>query len=71
MVVNYKTGDTVLGTNVKENYLVVTISTNMEVSEQCGIAASKGNQIIALIRTNIICKDKAIIVPHLEYSVQA
>ena len=40
--VNYKMGDTVLGTTgtVKEKDLVVTISA-MIVSEQCGIAASK------------------------------
>ena len=43
--VNYKMGDTVLGTTVKEMGLGVTISADMKVSEQCGIAASKGNQI--------------------------
>ena len=32
-------GETVLGTTVKENDLEVTISADMEVSEQCGIAA--------------------------------
>ena len=42
--VNYKMGDTVLGTTVKEKDLGVTISTDMKFSEQCGIAASKGNQ---------------------------
>ena len=44
--------DTVLGTTVKEKDLV-TISADMKVSEQCGIAASKGIQIIELIRRNI------------------
>ena len=44
MNVNYKMGATVLGTTVKEKDLV-TISADMKVSEQCGIAASKGNQI--------------------------
>ena len=39
-------GDTVLGTTVKEKDLV-TISADMNVSEQCGI------QIIELIRRNI------------------
>ena len=42
--VNYKMGDTLLGTIVNENYF------DMKVSEQCGIAASKGNHIIWLIR---------------------
>ena len=41
--VNYKMGDTALGTTVKEKDLGVTISADMKVSEQCGIAASKGN----------------------------
>ena len=51
--VNYKMGDTVLGTTVKEKDLGVTISAYMKVSEQCGIAALKGNQIHGLITRNI------------------
>ena len=77
--VNYKMGDTVLGTTVKEKDLGVTISTDMKVSEQCGIAASKGNQILGLIRRNITYKGKKLIIPlykaivrpHLEYCIQA
>ena len=77
--VNYKMGDTVLGTTVKERDLGVTISADMKVSEQCGIAASKGNQIIGLIRRNITYKGKKLIIPlyntivrpHLEYCIQA
>ena len=57
--VNYKMGDTVLGTTVKEKDLGVTISADMNVSEQCGIAASKGNHILGLIRRNITYKEKA------------
>ena len=55
---NYKMGDTVLYTTIKEKDLGVTISTDMKVSEQCGIAASKGNQILGLIRRNITYKEK-------------
>ena len=51
--INY---DTVLGTTVKEKDLGVTISADMKVSQQCGIAASKGNQILGLIRRNITYK---------------
>ena len=48
----------------------------MKVSEQCGIAASKGNTILGLIRRNITNKDKkltiplykAIVRPHLLYT---
>ena len=57
--VNYKMGDTVLGTIVKEKDLGITISADMKVSEQCSIAASKGNQIVGLIRRNIIYKEKS------------
>ena len=77
--VNYRMGDTVLSTTVKEKDLGVTISADMKVSEQCGIAASKGNQIFGLIRRNITYKGKKLIIPlykaivrpHLEYCVQA
>ena len=51
----------------------------MKVSKQCGIAASKGNQILGLIRRNITYKGKKLIIPlykaivrpHLEYCIQA
>ena len=77
--VNYKLGDTALGTAVKEKDLGVTISADMKVSEQCGIAASKGNQILGLNRRNITYKGKKLIIPlykaivrpHLEYCIQA
>ena len=42
-------GDAVLGRNTKEKDLGVTFSADMKVSEQCGIVASNGNQIIGLI----------------------
>ena len=60
-------------------YSYLTISANMKVSEQCGIAAAKGNQILGLIRRNIVYKEneliiplyKTIVRPHLEYCIQA
>ena len=57
--VNCKMGDTVLGTTVKKKDLGVTICADMKVSEQCGIEASKGNQILGLIRRNIPYKEKS------------
>ena len=56
--VNYKMGDNVIDTTVKEKDLGVTISADMKVSEQCGIADSKSNQILGLIRKNITYKEK-------------
>ena len=63
----------------KETDLGVTMNTNMKVSEQCRIAASKGNQVLGMIRRNITYKEKSLIVPlykaidrpHLEYCIQA
>ena len=44
----YKMGDAVLGRTIQEKDLV-TFSADMKVSEQYGIAVSKGNQILGLI----------------------
>ena len=70
---------TVLNTTVKEKDLGLTISADMKVSEQCGIAAAKRNNIFGLIRRNIVYKEKeltippykTIVRPHLEYFIQA
>ena len=51
----------------------------MIVSEQCGIAASKGNKLLGLIRRTIMYKEKQLIVPlyksivrpRLEYCIKA
>ena len=59
MDVNYTIGDTVLGNNVIEKDLGFTISADMKVSDQFGVAASKDNTIIGLIRRNITIRKKA------------
>ena len=57
--------------------LLLTISADMKASEQYGIAAVNGNQILGLIRGNIVHKAqdlimyKTIVRPHLEYCIQA
>ena len=51
----------------------------MKISEQCRIAAAKGNKFLGLIRRNIVYKEKELIIPlyktivwpHLEYCIQA
>ena len=71
---NYEMGGTILNKTVKEKDLGVTMNANMKVSEQCRIAASKGNQVIGMIRRNITYNEnsliiplyKAIVRPHLE-----
>ena len=51
----------ILGTSVKEKDLGV--SADMTVSEQRGLAAAKGNQILGLIRRNITYMEKKLIIP--------
>ena len=58
----YTMGGTVLNTTLKEKDLGLTISANMKVSEQYGIAATKGNQILGLIKRNIVYKEKEPII---------
>ena len=65
--VNYEIEGTILCKIVKETDLGVTINTNMKVSEQCRIAASKDNQILGMIRRNITYIEKGLIV-HLRIS---
>ena len=73
----YKMGDAVLGRSKQEKDLGVTFSADMKVSEQCRIAASKGNQILGLIWRTITYNEKQLIVPlykaivrpHLEYCI--
>ena len=54
-------GGSVLNTTVKEKDLGFPIRADMKLSEQRGIAAAKGNQILRLIRQNIVYKKKLII----------
>ena len=76
---NYEMGGTILSKTVKEIDLGVTMNANMKVLEQCRIAASKGNQVLRMIRRNITYKEKSLIVPlykaivapHLEYCIHA
>ena len=75
---NYEMGGTILSKTLKEKDLGLSINVNMKVSEQCRIAASKGNQVLGMIRRNITYKGKslsvplckALVRPHLEYCIQ-
>ena len=59
----YIMGDAILGRTTQEKDLGVTFSADMKVSEQCGIAASKGNQMLGIIRRTIMYMEKQLIVP--------
>ena len=47
---NYEIGGTIPSKTMKDNDLGVTMNANMKVSEQCRIAAFKGNQVYGMIR---------------------
>ena len=76
---NYEMGGTILSKTVKEKYLGVSMNANMKVSEQCRNAASRDNHVLGMIRRNIAYKEKslivhlfkAIVIPNLEYCIQA
>ena len=76
---NYEMGGNILSKSLKEKDKGVTMNANMKVSEQCRIAASKGNHVLGMIRRNITYKEnsliaplyKAIVRPHLEYCIPA
>ena len=78
-VMNYEMGGTILSKTVQEKDFGVSMNANRKVSEQCRIAASEGNQVLGMIRRNITCKEKSLILPlykaivrpHLEYCIQA
>ena len=55
---NYEMGGTILSKTVKEKDLGVTMNANMKVSDKCRIAASRGNQILGMIRKNITQRKK-------------
>ena len=50
---NYEMGGMILSKAVKEKDLGVIMNANMKVSENCRIAAFKGNQVLGMIRRNI------------------
>ena len=75
---NIKWGMLYNGRTTQEKDLGVTFSVDMKVSEQCRIAASKGNKILGLIRRTVMYEEKQLIVPlykaivrsHLEYCIE-
>ena len=67
----YKMGDAVLGITTQEKRLGVTFSDDMKMSEQYGIAALKGNQILGLIRRTLTYKEKQLIVHPYKAIVRA
>ena len=75
----YEMHNTVLLKTSKEKDIGVTISADWKVSEQCGIAARNGNQLLGMIKINITYREKDLIIPlykyivrpHLEYCIQA
>jgi ribonuclease P/MRP protein subunit RPP40 len=76
---SYTLNGTPLSITTEERDLGVIITDNLKPSQQCAVAASKGNQILGQIRRGFTCYDKDTMVaiykqyvrPHLEYAIQA
>ena len=56
----YTIGENALNTTLNEKDLQLTINADMNVPQQCGIAAAKGNKILGLIRRNIVYKEREV-----------
>ena len=54
----YEMDNTVLLKTSKEKDIGVKISADWKVSEQCGIATRKGNQLLRMIKRNIAYREK-------------
>ena len=75
----YTMGGKELQTVTEEKDLGVIVSRNLKVSQQCGVAARKGYQILGLTVRSFSSKKKSIIInlyktlvrPCLDYCVQA
>ena len=55
---DYTIQNAVLNTTATEKDIDVVIQADLKVSEQCGIAARKGNQLLGMIRRNITYREK-------------
>ena len=58
----YEMHNTVLLKTSKEKDLGVTIIADWKMSEQCGIAARKGNQLLGMVKINITYREKHLII---------
>ena len=76
----YEMHNTVLLKTSKEKDIGVTLSADWKMSEQCGIAARNGNQLLGIIKINysinraknvILLLYKSTVRPHLVYHFQA
>ena len=61
IIINYLMNNTVLLSTEREKDVGGIVSSDMKVSEQCGIAARKENQILGLVRRNIEYRDKRLL----------
>ena len=73
----YKMGDTWFSKTVSEKDLRIVVDHKLNMSEQCDVAAKKGNAILGCINRSIVSKSRKVLVPlysalvspHLEYPV--
>ena len=62
---NYEIENTILCKTVKERILAVTMNASKNVSKQCRIAASMGNQVPGMIRRHTTYQGKGMVAQYV------